>query len=155
MTTALIISLTIAVAASGYLAARYMSLGARRSIDDLEGSIDRIYHLSDPRLSLMIREFFGDRFLQFRSTISKNDASIELWLPAGGWSENFQPWIAKKCIELNFPRREFSDAEGRDYTVINFGSSSKKAAKFASDLLIEVLGLKRGAKVSVRIDIHN
>lgn len=152
---AAIVSSAALLGALAYLAARYVSLGASRTVDDLESAIEQIQDLSDARLSLMIREVWGDRFLQFRSVDrGRPGRSLELWLPTTGWAECLHPWVARRCTESGLRRRAVIDTTGKGFDVVSFDGDSVAAAAFARDILLQVFKVPIDRKVKVRIDVH-
>lgn len=155
MTSILLVILAVVSGAMIYLASRYVSLGANRAVNDLEDSIRKILDLSDPRLSLMVRQMWSNKFLQFRSEERSNEErSLELWLPKYGWSDGFYPWVVRKCLNEGLSRREFVDNAEHEYVVICFETDCAAAAEFAADTLVEMFGLRLDEKVKVRIDLH-
>lgn len=149
------IILAIIFLAIAYAVARYISLGVNRGVDELEVPIRKILELSDPKLSLMVREIWGRKFLQFRSEIrGEKGRSLELWLPKFGWSDDFYPWVVRKCIEMGLSRAEFTDNEGNEYVVISFNENVSIAARLGTEILVEKFGLLSHDKVKIRIDVH-
>lgn len=148
-----ILFLVAAAAAICFLAWRYVSLGAGRQADDLEGSIKRIYELADPRLSLMVRQFWSDRFLQFRCVRGAQGPCLELWLPTVGWAESLHSLVLAKAQTSGLAHRRWLD-NGNEFIVVVFGSQTSNAAKFSCETLTTLFGVRPHEKVRVRIDVH-
>src|SRR5690554_6432999 len=129
--------------------------GALRDLENLDHAISRLLELQDPRISLVIRECVGPRFLQFRmSELVKGEEGVELWLTDAGWMEGFRARIIAESEIKGLKTRVVVVPEQGAYLVVSLGCDKNMAADFGRDILINEAGLEPNDKVRVSFDVH-
>lgn len=129
--------------------------GAPRRVDEIAPALEQLLRSSLENPIITIRpKFVPNTFLQFsRYPVDSSSYGIELAFPQAQWSESYFPKVVTLASKSGEEYEIVEDEKhGLRFVFVKFGASTKRAARFAENVLTEVLGFPDTYRFRVRMN---